>query len=80
LPAAGPPQVQLEFDRIDLDRYLPPKAKAAGAPQATLESLLGDLAALDVQADLRFGEAQSSGITASGLRVVIEPSRPAAKP
>lgn len=80
LPATGPPQVQLEFDRIDLDRYLPPEAKAAGAPQATLESLLGDLAALDVQADLRFGEAQSSGITASGLRVVIEPSRPATKP
>ncbi len=80
LPAAGPPRAELEFDRIDLDRYLPPDAAAAGAPRATLESLLGDLATLDVQADLRFGEAKSSGITARKLRVVIEPSRPEAPP
>lgn len=77
--AAGPPKVQLEFDHIDLDRYLPPGTEKPGAPQATLESLLSDLAALDVEADLRFAEATSSGVTARGLRVVIEPGHPGDK-
>lgn len=80
LPAGGPPQVQLEFDRIDLDRYLPPEVEAAGAPQATLESLLGELAALELEADLRFGEAKSSGVVARGLRIRIEPTPAGARP
>ncbi len=80
LPADGPPQVQLEFDRIDLDRYLPPEVEAAGAPQATLESLLGELAALELEADLRFGEAKSSGVVARGLRIRIEPTPAGARP
>jgi hypothetical protein len=78
-PVTGPAKVQLGFDRIDLDRYLPPGTDTPGAPQATLESLLGDLARLDVDADLRFAQARSSGITARGLRVVIEPGRPGDK-
>jgi len=78
-PVTGPPKVQLGFDRIDLDRYLPPGTRTAGAPQATLESLLGDLATLDVDADLRFAQAKSAGITVRGLRVVIEPGRPGDK-
>ena len=80
LPDTGPPQAQLEFDRVDLDRYLSPESTAPDTPQATLESLLADLSVLDVQADLRFGEARSSGITARGLRVVIEPSAAGAQP
>lgn len=78
-PATGPPKVLLKFDRIDLDRYLPPGTETPGAPRATLESLLGDLATLDVDADLRFAQAKSSGITARGLRVVIEPGHPGEK-
>jgi len=78
-PVTGPPIVHLGFDRMDLDRYLPPGTKTPGAPQATLESLLGELATLDVDADLRFAQAKSAGITARGLRVVIEPGRPGDK-
>lgn len=80
LPAAGPPQVSLEVDRIDLDRYLPPASQAADTPQATLESLLDGLAALDIEADLRLGEARSSGVAARGVRVVIEPPSAGAGP
>lgn len=74
VPAEGPWQARLEFDRLDLDRYLPPEVEAAGAPQATLESLLSEVAALDLVADLRFGEARSSGVVARGLRVRIDPA------
>ena len=58
--------VRASLDAIDFNRYLPPDAKPAGkpaaaTPKATLESLVAPLAKLDIDAELRIGEARIAG-------------------
>ena len=60
--------VRASLDSIDFNRYLPPDAKPAGkpvaaTPKATLESLVAPLAKLDVDAEVRIGEARIAGAT-----------------
>ena len=55
--------VRASLDAIDFNRYLPPAAKAASggggsSKKATLESLASELARLDLDAELRIGEAR----------------------
>jgi AsmA protein len=58
--------VRASLDAIDLNRYLPPEPKpsgkpAAATPKATLESLISPLAKLDIDAEVRIGEARIAG-------------------
>ncbi len=58
--------VRASLDAIDFNRYLPPDSKPAGkpiaaTPKATLESLVAPLAKLDVDAEIRIGEARIAG-------------------
>jgi AsmA protein len=56
--------VRASLDAIDFNRYLPPAAKPAATPaarQATLETLVAPLAKLDIDAELRIGEARIAG-------------------
>ena len=58
--------VRASLDAIDFNRYLPPDSKSAGKPiaatqKATLESLVAPLARLDVDAEIRVGEARIAG-------------------
>jgi len=56
--------VRASLDAIDFNRYLPPASKpavggsGAGSKKATLESLAAELAGLDIDAELRIGEAR----------------------
>ena len=71
--------VRASLDAIDFNRYLPPPAKAAGngaaagAPPATLESLATELAKLDVDAELKIGEARIGGARMRDAVVRITP-------
>jgi AsmA protein len=80
-PAAGqPPQLRLDIDQLDLDRYLPPATPESSkqvSPQAALESLLGQLQALTVDAVISVGVARASGVTARDLQVTLVPDEPA---
>ena len=58
--------VRASLDAIDFNRYLPPAAKpsagpAAPGPKATLESLVAPLSKLDIDAEVRIGEAHVAG-------------------
>jgi AsmA protein len=58
--------VRASLDAIDFNRYLPPEPKpsgkpAAATPKATLESLISPLAKLDIDAEVRIGEARIAG-------------------
>jgi AsmA protein len=65
--------VRLTLDRIDLDRYLPPAAaaaapakattptRAAAAKKRTLEEAVAGLSTLDLDLELRIGEATVAG-------------------
>ena len=58
--------VRASLDAIDFNRYLPPAAKpsagpAAPGPKATLESLVAPLSKLDIDAEVRIGEARIAG-------------------
>jgi AsmA protein len=54
--------VRASLDAIDFNRYLPPASKPAGSGadsrKATLETLAAELASLDIDAELRIGEAR----------------------
>jgi hypothetical protein len=53
--------VRASLDAIDFNRYLPPAEAASGGgsgKKATLESLASELAKLDIDAELRIGEAR----------------------
>ncbi|HEU4516362.1 MAG TPA: AsmA family protein [Steroidobacteraceae bacterium] len=53
--------VRARLDRIDLNRYLPPAAKAASKKKATLEDAVAELAELDIDAEIRVEEARVAG-------------------
>ncbi len=71
--------VRASLDAINFNRYLPPAAKptgqpAAATPKATLESLVKPLAELDIDAEIRIGEARIAGarMRDAVLRIVPE--------
>lgn len=75
--------VRASLDAIDFNRYLPPNAKPAGkpaaaTPKATLESLVAPLAELDIDAELRIGEARIAGATMRNATLRIVPDGKAA--
>jgi len=82
LPSGVEPlQVRLQLDVLDLDRYLPPDDPAAPTtPQSALQELLAGLEALDVEAEIRVGEARMSGARARGLTVTLTPAGGEATP
>jgi AsmA protein len=53
--------IRANLDRIDLNRYLPPAAKSANKKKATLEAAVAELGKLDVDAEIRIGEARVAG-------------------
>ena len=53
--------IRAELDRIDLDRYLPAAAKTARTTKATLEATVAELSKLDLDAEIRIGEARVAG-------------------
>lgn len=74
LPTDGPPRLRLEVDQFDLDRYLPPAATPVpDTPAATIESLLGQVGELDLDAEVTIRDARASGASLRNLRLVIEP-------
>jgi len=75
--------VRASLDAIDLNRYLPPAAKAAsgggsGGKKATLESLATELAKLDIDAELRIGEARIGDAKVRDAVIRITPDDEAA--
>ena len=67
--------VRAELDRIDLNRYLP-VAAASAAPRknATLETLVAELAKFDLDAEIRFDEVRVAGATLRDAVVRVERS------
>lgn len=65
--------VRLSLDRIDLNRYLPPAAKAANRKKQTLEDIVAAFTPLDVDAELKIGEARLAGATMRDVVVSVEP-------
>ncbi|HEY7739849.1 MAG TPA: DUF748 domain-containing protein [Steroidobacteraceae bacterium] len=53
--------IRLSADRIDLDRYLAPGKETRKEKKATLESAVASLRELDLDAEIRIGEAQVAG-------------------
>jgi hypothetical protein len=76
LPASGQvPDIRLQLDAIDLDRYLPPDDPAAPTtPQSAAQELLGGLEAINVQAEVTMREARLAGATARGMKVTLTPT------
>jgi len=76
-PADGtPPQIRLDVDRINLDRYLAPAPPAAGppaSPHAAVEALLAGLQDVTIDAEITVGLAEASGVTAHRLKVTLVP-------
>lgn len=75
LPAAGGvPRVRLSLDAVDLGRYLPPDdPQAPATPQSALRELLDGLEALDLDVEIRVGEARLAGARARGMKVTLAP-------
>ena len=89
----GQRRVRLSLDRIDLDRYLPPAA-AAGKPaqtaprstpaapvrqkKQTLEEVAAGLSTLDLDLELRIGEATVSGARMRDVAIRVLPEEPPA--
>jgi AsmA protein len=78
--------VRLALDRIALDRYLPPAATARAGParsprrtataaqkKQTLEEVAAGLSKLDVDLELRIGEATVAGATIRDARIRVVP-------
>ena len=70
--------VRASLDAIDFNRYLPQDSQAAGtpaaqAPKATLEAIAGELAALDIDAELSIGEARVGGARMRDAVIRITP-------
>ena len=82
VPADGRvPDLQLQLDTIDLDRYLPPEDPAAPTtPQSAAQELLGGLESIDLQAEITIGEARIVGATARGMKVTLTPTGEAGTP
>jgi len=75
LPANGlVPDIGLQLDTIDLDRYLPPDDPAAPTtPQSAAQALLGGLEAIEVQARISIDEARMTGAKARGMKITLTP-------
>jgi AsmA protein len=76
-PAGGlPPQLRLNVDQLELDRYLPPdapKSRGRAAPQAAVEALLTGLQEVTIDAVISVGRARAAGVTARELKVTLVP-------
>lgn len=77
--------VRASLDAIDFNRYLPPAAKSASgsdsggsSKKATLESLATELAKLDIDAELRIGEARIGDAKVRDAVIRITPDGEAA--
>jgi hypothetical protein len=68
--------IRLSADRIDLDRYLAPGKETRKAKKATLESAVASLRELDLDAEIRIGEAQVAGakLRDTVLRIERQPA------
>jgi hypothetical protein len=67
--------IRANLDRIDLNRYLPAAAKAPSRREkkATLEALAAELEKLDLDAEIRIGEARFAGGTMREALLRVEP-------
>ena len=70
--------MRASLDAIDFNRYLAPAAQPAGkaavtTPKATLESIVAQLAGLDIDAELKIGEARVGGARMRDAVVRITP-------
>lgn len=73
LPAnGGTPRLQLQVDKLDLDRYRAPTAPSKETPGAVVAGLFAQLKAVDADAEVTIGDARAVGAIAHDLRVVIE--------
>jgi len=77
--------VRASLDAIDFNRYLPPATKApsgggggSSSKKATLESLATELAQLDIDAELRIGEARIGDAKVRDAVIRITPDAEAA--
>jgi len=74
--------VRASLDAINFNRYLPPAAKkvsgGSGGKKATLESLANELAKLDLDAELRIGEARIGDAKVRDAVIRITPDGEAA--
>jgi hypothetical protein len=74
--------VRASLDAIDFNRYLPPAAKSASgassSKKATLESLANELTRLDIDAELRIGEARIGDAKVRDAVIRITPDDEAA--
>ncbi|MGH8243365.1 MAG: hypothetical protein ACRETY_08470, partial [Steroidobacteraceae bacterium] len=66
--------VRAQLDRIDLNRYLPPAAKSAAteSKKATLEAAVAELEKLDVDAEIRIGQARIAGASFRDAVIRVE--------
>ncbi len=69
----GERRLRLELDRIDLNRYLPPAAKTATQKKESLEDAVARLGQLDLDAEIRAGEAKIAGATLRDMVIRVEP-------
>lgn len=69
----GRKSIRATLDRIDLNRYLPPAAKTASEKKRTLEEIVAGLAELDLDAEIRVGEAKIAGATMRDAVIRVEP-------
>jgi len=70
--------IRLAADRIDLDRYLAPGKETRKEKKATLESAVAGLRELDLDAEIRIGEAKVAGakLRDTVLRIERQPVAP----
>ena len=68
--------IRAQIDRIDANRYLPPGQVRAKEKKATLEALIEQLGELDIDAEIRIGEARVGGakLRDSVIRVERNPA------
>ena len=89
----GQRRVRLSLDRIDFDRYLPPAAAASGPAKSsapatpaaplrqksqTLEEIAAGLSKLDLDLELRIGEATVAGARMRDVAIRVLPEEPPA--
>lgn len=68
--------VRAQLDQIDLNRYLPPAAKSAApdsnSKKATLEAAVAELEKLDLDAEIRIGQARVAGASFRDAVIRVE--------
>ena len=64
--------IRAHLDRIDLNRYLAPEQKKAGAKKATLEATVAQLADYDIDAEIHIDEARVAGATLRDVVIRVE--------